>query len=191
MKKEEFLQRLEKQLRARAIPNVDQILNKYRGLQLTENQNQQSVSQTLKNPSAIARAYEVNYLISVVNSSIRSNQLRKLLRLMGLLLILNPSNIFIFLFPGLLILVILTIGWLFSLSILSLSMGILAIALTAGFIKLSVWISIAIGSISMSLLGISVGCMLAMYLMSRFGIFGIVQLFKINSRSKLMIPGGW
>jgi len=183
MKQQEFLDSLKDALATHRVENVGDVLNDYRehfthGLQ--NGKSEEQIAEKLGNPLAIAKAYETEALIDKVKNPNSDFQWEAAFRVIGRLVVLAPFNLLLFLVPGVVLFGFLVAGWSVVIALASVSFAIVIAAAKLGLLGLSLWVFLAIGSISLSALGIGVFSALIMFAVTKQIMLGLISYLQWN-----------
>lgn len=184
MKKQEYLDKLELELRRLNVSKLQEVLadyNEHFQMGASKGKTEEEIVDKLGEPSTVAKAYQAENLIQRMESSSSKDKAGLFFSAFMRALILTPFNFLMLLGPFLVLAGILMAGWILALTFCGSGLGIgIGLFALVPMSMISFWAagSALFGSIcliSVSLLGLMV-----MFYLTKFSISFLVQYLKWN-----------
>lgn len=188
MTQKEFLNSLSEELQKHGVEKVSDILADYQehfthGLQ--NGQSEEQISEKLGNPVALAKAFETEGMIAKVKSSGADFQWETAFRVIGRLIVLAPFNLFFLLIPGILIFAFVVAGWSIVAGLSSVAIAIIGVAFKIGFVGFSIWVFLALASVSLGVLGLCLIAVLLMFAITKQIVIALINYLQWNLKFAL------
>lgn len=177
MKRQEYLDKLELELRRQNIAKLQEVLadyNEHFEMGLAKGKSEEEIVDKLGDPVTIAKAYQAENLISQMQESPVQDQFGYFVKAVLRILILTPFNFFMMIGPFLVTLCMLIAGWATALSLggtgIGLAFGLFALIPIAA---LGFWSGGALLFGSLTVVGLSLLGLIVMFFVTKW----ILQLF--------------
>ena len=177
MKRQEYLDKLELELRRQNIAKLQEVLadyNEHFEMGLAKGKSEEEIVDKLGDPVTIAKAYQAENLISQMQESPVHDQFGYFVKAVLRILILTPFNFFMMIGPFLVTLCMLIAGWATALSLggtgIGLAFGLFALIPIAA---LGFWSGGALLFSSLTVVGLSLLGLIVMFFVTKW----ILQLF--------------
>lgn len=183
LSEQEYLITLKAHLEAQQVQNVEDILNDYREHFVhgrAKGKTDAQISQDLGNPITIAKAYEAENLIREVRTTKHALQWTVVFKVLGRILVLAPINFLMLLIPGVILSVALFTGWAMSFSFAAVSFAGVWLLIQSSLTSLGTWVSVAIVSGSLGLLGLAIVTGMLIFLMTKLLLMSLISYLQWN-----------
>lgn len=184
MTKQQYLDRLELELRRLNVSQVNEVLADYRehfSVGESTGKDESEIIDKLGEPATIAKAYQAENLIQKMENANSPDKAGLFFRAFLRALVLTPFNFFMLLGPFLVLFCMLMTGWIVALTLCGSGLGI-GIGLFAT-IPLSIFSFWAAGSVlfgSLFLISVSLLGLMVMFFATRFSLSACIAYLKWN-----------
>lgn len=179
MNKNDYLRTLRACLEQRQIHKVDEIMVDYEEHfshgQLA-GQSEEHICLKLGRPEDVANSFETEKMIAQVQNSEAQFQWQLAVKIIGRMLVVAPFNFFVLLIPGVITFSMIMSGWAVAVAIAAVAFAFLIIA----FIPFGFWANVALGSMSMGLLGFGLMVGLVMFLITKYILLAVINYLQWN-----------
>lgn len=183
MTQNEYLKKLAEALKNNGINQVEEILADYQehfAMGLRSGKTEWEISQKLGEPETIAKAYQTESLIREIKNPDTKFSFPAALNVLGRLIILAPFNFLVIFIPGMILFSLLVAGWTIAAAFLVCSIALVVWAISASLLSISFWISVALSSGSLSLLGFAALIGFVMFFLSKQFILASISYLQWN-----------
>lgn len=183
MNKQEFLKALKTELEKNKVSQVASILADYEEHfehGLSKGKSEAEISQSLGDPTTIAKAYETDSMIHEMKNSDAGFKLGTALSVLGRLLLLAPMNFFVLFIPGVVIFSLIVTGWCMSLALGSVGLSLLGTLPVLAFLSLNWWAWVASISGCLGLVSMAALAGMVMFLISKYVLIALINYLHWN-----------
>ncbi len=159
MKQQDYMDKLELELRRLNIGKLQDVLSDYRehfSAALAKGKSEEEICEKLGEPGLVAKAYQAENLMSQMQEAAGQDQVGYFIRAVLRIIILTPFNFFMMIGPFLVTVVMLIVGWALTVSLGGSGVGIsLALLAAVPLTAIGFWSGGAILFASLTVLGLS------------------------------------